>query len=289
MNSGREELGLTKPFYYHWQWKNRLSCPSADYVIVDEIQDFEEEEIREFIQATNKHFFFFGDTAQSIYEGLKQTLPLEDIGYLLPKGNKPKDFSLYRNYRLPIPIAKFVQYIGVELPEFEESTYRSAEHSKPHLLNYATVKEQALAIKRIITNNSLSDVAILLPRNDMVRAFGRMLTELEVNCELRFQDKTDWRSSVDSLNFSSTNPKLMTYHSAKGLQFETVFLPLLEEYEEKWDFVKNVDCNRKALYVAMTRTYKDLYVMYSGDLPDVLTEIPANLYMAQETEEIEDI
>lgn len=82
MNSGREELGLTKPFYYHWQWKNRLSCPSADYVIVDEIQDFEEEEIREFIQATNKHFFFFGDTAQSIYEGLKQTLPLEDIGYL---------------------------------------------------------------------------------------------------------------------------------------------------------------------------------------------------------------
>jgi hypothetical protein len=29
--------------------------------------------------------------------------------------------------------------------------------------------------------------------------------------------------------------------------------------------------------------------MYSGDLPDVLTEIPANLYMAQETEEIEDI
>ena len=111
----------------------------------------------------------------------------------------------------------------------------------------------------------------------------------EVNCELRFQDKTDWRSSVDSLNFSSTNPKLMTYHSAKGLQFETVFLPLLEEYEEKWDFVKNVDCNRKALYVAMTRTYKDLYVMYSGDLPDVLTEIPANLYMAQETEEIEDI
>lgn len=72
MNSGREELGLTKPFYYHWQWKNRLSCPSADYVIVDEIQDFEEEEIREFIQATNKHFFFFGDTAQSIYEGLKQ-------------------------------------------------------------------------------------------------------------------------------------------------------------------------------------------------------------------------
>lgn len=140
-----------------------------------------------------------------------------------------------------------------------------------------------------ITNNSLSDVAILLPHNDMVRAFGRMLTELEVNCELRFQDKTDWRSSVDSLNFSSTNPKLMTYHSAKGLQFETVFLPLLEEYEEKWDFVKNVDCNRKALYVAMTRTYKDLYVMYSGDLPDVLTEIPANLYMAQETEEIEDI
>ena len=59
MNSGRRELGLKKQFTYHWMWKNRLNCPTSDYIIVDEIQDFEEEEIQEFITATKKHFFFF--------------------------------------------------------------------------------------------------------------------------------------------------------------------------------------------------------------------------------------
>ena len=41
--------------------------PSADYIIVDEIQDFELKEIQEFMNAAKKHFLFFGDSAQSIY------------------------------------------------------------------------------------------------------------------------------------------------------------------------------------------------------------------------------
>lgn len=289
MNSGREMLGLTKPFYYHWRWKNDLNCPSADYVIVDEIQDFEEDEIKEFIDAAKKHFFFYGDTAQSIYEGLKDTMAVEDIGDLFDRGNKPKFWELYRNYRLPVPMAKFVQYVGIDLPSFDENVYKSEEKDKPFVLKYPDRKEQASAIKRIISEKELTDVAILLPHNDMVKVFGEMLIKEGVNCELRFNDKSDWKKSIDRLNFESTNPKVMTYHSAKGLQFETVFLPLLEEYEENWNFSKEVDENRKPLYVAMTRTYKDLYVMYSGEFPDVLSTIPSELYVRQETEEIDDI
>ena len=95
MNSGRQELELHNQFYHHWHWKNRLNCKSADYIIVDEIQDFTTEEIEEFISATNKHFFFFGDTAQSIYDGLKNTMPVDAIGYLLPLNKKPKEYDLY--------------------------------------------------------------------------------------------------------------------------------------------------------------------------------------------------
>lgn len=96
MKSGKETLGLNKDFVYHkeWKWKKYLKryangmsfmvyeldengnkipyMPHADYTIVDEIQDFTLEEINEFINATNKNFFFFGDTAQSIYDGLKK-------------------------------------------------------------------------------------------------------------------------------------------------------------------------------------------------------------------------
>ena len=37
----------------------------------------------------------------------------------------------------------------------------------------------------------------------------------------------------------------MTYHSAKGLQFESIILPMLEDYDEE-----HGESDRKALYVA---------------------------------------
>ncbi|MBC8601648.1 AAA family ATPase [Parabacteroides acidifaciens] len=283
MNAGRQSLGLKNTFLYYWAWKNRENCSPADYIIVDEIQDFEEEEIREFIDAAKKHFIFFGDTAQSIYEGLKDTLPVEDIGYLLPRGERPKVWELYRNYRLPIPVAKLVQSVGVDLPPFEESTYKSQETVMPHILKYDDIESQLIAVKCIIERNDLLDVAVLLPHNEMVKDIGGRLKCLGLNVELRYSDKENWRNSEDSLNFSTTNPKVMTYHSAKGLQFETVFLPCIE------DFSDDGGSQRKSLYVAMTRTYRNLYIMYSGLLPKPLSDISPDLYEISEIEEIEDI
>ena len=39
---------------------------------------------------------------------------------------------------------------------------------------------------------------------------------------------------------------------------------------------------KKALYVAMTRTYRNLYVMYTGSLGAPLSNVPAHLYVAKE-------
>lgn len=283
MNTGRSELGLKNQFYYHSKWKNNLGCPSADYVIVDEIQDFEREEIKDFIHATKKNFFFFGDTAQSIYEGLKNTMPVENIRDLFPDAQKPKAFELYRNYRLPKPVARFVQYVGVNLDGYDESTYKSVENAKPFVLQYTNRQKQMEDIKRLIVSRNMTDVAVLLPDNNMVRGIADDLGRLGLNCEVKYQDKDDWKNSKDDLDFSSTNVKVMTYHSAKGLQFEAVFLPCLE------DFKIYGDNNRKALYVAMTRTYKYLYMMYSGAMPSVLSKIPNDLYLTTTKEEIDDI
>lgn len=283
MNSGRRELGLRNQFVYHWVWKHRKDCPSSDYMIVDEIQDFDEEEIKEFINATNKHFFFFGDTAQSIYEGLKDTMPVEAIGELLPRQDRPKQFGLYRNYRLPITVARYVQKVGVDLDPFLESTYKSPEKAMPLVMRYSSLKEQIKAISDIIKRKDLSDVAILLPDNDMVKSVGAMLSESGVEYEIKYNDSEDYHNNIDTLDFSSTNPKLMTYHSAKGLQFEAVFLPGIEDY------IDDRSSDSKALYVAMTRTYRYLYVMYSGELPKPLNEISPTYYKTTETEEVEDI
>ena len=284
MNSGRKELGLNNQFVYYWIWKYRKNCPSADYVIVDEIQDFSKEEIQEFINATNKHFFFFGDTAQSIYGGLKETMRVQDIGIMMyQQGIERKEFELYRNYRLPLPIAKYVQYVGVDLPPFVESTYKSSEKFLPYVLKYADLKEQVSAIISIIKRKDFTDVAILLPDNDYVKEMGEKFKEMGVDFEMKYNDRENYYNNIENLDFSSSNPKIMTYHSAKGLQFEAVFLPQIEYY------VDDRDSDSKALYVAMSRTYRFLYIMYSGRLPQPLCDIPVSLYKTTESEEVEDI
>ncbi len=283
MNSGKKELGLTKPFYYHWVWQNRLNAPHSDYVIVDEIQDFSVAEIEEFITSTNKNFFFFGDTAQSIYQGLKDTIAVDEIRTSIPTARSAKEWELYKNYRLPLPVARFVQPIGVDLPPFIESTYKSQEKELPRVIKYESKAKQLEAIHRIIESNNMDDVAILLPDNETVLKTYQALSSMGGNYEYRYNDREDFRNNVDNLNFDSTNPKIMTYHSAKGLQFETIFIPFIE------DFVEDGDSNQKALYVAMTRTYRNLYVVFSNQLPSLLSKIESKLYKTTEIDTIEDM
>ena len=279
MNAGRRELGLNKQFDYHWQWANRKGCPSSDYVIVDEIQDFSQDEIQEFIEAANKNFFFFGDTAQSIYENLKDTMAVEDINQTFD--THAKIFELYRNYRLPQPVAKVVQYVGVGLDGFNIDTYKSKETIIPRFIQYSDFREQIDAISRIIKEGTVSDVAILVPHNEDVKRVHNILKLESINHELKYDDKEDFHNSINNLDFTTENPKVMTYHSAKGLQFGTVFLPGVEDTYD--------DGARKALYVAMTRTYRNLYVMYTDSLPFPLSNVPSNLYKTTEKDIVEEI
>lgn len=300
MESGRAQLGLVCPFYVKESWKGRYGKPKADYVIVDEIQDFTAEEVQDFMDAARKHFFFFGDTAQSIYGGLKTTCTVKEVEFMASKKGDYRDFPLYNNYRLPKPVAKITQdYIGVGVdPYGDGEAYKSLENKKPKFLKYESVEKQMEAIVRIIYNKNLTDVGILIPDNDDILKILDILkkcdTEIRVsnplmalqkggnplNFEIKYRDNEDWHNNRETLNFATNNPKLMTYHSAKGLQFETVFLPCIAEpSDDNW---------RKALYVAMTRTYRNLYIMYSGVMPNILMNVPANLYETTETDKVKD-
>lgn len=313
MNAGRKDLGLTNTFKYHWKWVNREGCPTSDYIIVDEIQDFDEEEIRQFCDAAQKNFFFFGDTAQSIYEGMmrdgmpKKTVPVEGIVRILPSNITPKSFALYRNYRLPIPVAKVAQQVGLDLEPFDERIYKSMVETMPRFLGCVSLQEQLSTIKKIIDKRGFSDVAILLQDNNMVIRVHEILNEIGLNHEARYRKDG---SKYDTLDFSTPNPKVMTYHSAKGLQFEAVFIPGAEQCSYGNNFVKPIvlgrgisrfdcpnpvnvskggDCMRKALYVAMTRTYNYLYVLYTGALGSSLSGISSDLYQTSDEDNFEEI
>ena len=257
-------------FFYHHQWK-KMNMPSADYIIVDEIQDFTQEEIKEFITAAKKHILFFGDTAQSIYRLYgKNTMSIEEIS----KMTGLNILQLYNNYRLPRPIAKITQtYVGVNVAEYKEKVYQNKETELPHFVYYDSEESQLDALMKLARENSHRSVGILLPSNPEVLRVCQFFKENNVPFEFKYNSDTEYGKSINLLNFRTLLPKLMTYHSAKGLQFDLVILPF---YNGATD-----DEARKTLYVAMTRTMHSLYVLYSAvTIPNPLN-IPSHLYLKE--------
>jgi len=260
-------------FFYHYQWV-RQGMPSADYIIVDEIQDFTQEEIQEFMHAAKKNYMFFGDTAQSIYRQYgKQTLTIEEISKLTGLNV----LMLYNNYRLPRPVAKITQdYVGVNVDPYRERVYQNKERSLPYIIYKSSIEEQIESISAIISNNTGKSIGILLPSNELALNISEMLKEKNVGCQLKYSaDAAKDARYVDTLDFATLMPKIMTYHSAKGLQFDIVILPMYNGASDNE--------SRKALYVAMTRTKHKLYVFYSTPkLTYPLSDVPTRLYLKDE-------
>ncbi len=255
-------------FYYHYQWKNLMKMPSADYIIVDEIQDFEREEIQEFINAAKQHYLFFGDTAQSIYRQFgKKTLSIEDIAEMTGL----TILHLYNNYRLPRPVAKITQgYVGVNVIPYADKVYRNKEKTLPYFIHFSDFSAQMNAIVNIIKSKPESSIGILLHSNTLVQKVCEQLHAFSLNFEYKFQVESATEKKIyGNLNFRSELPKVMTYHSAKGLQFDIVILPMYEGAAS--------DDSRKSLYVAMTRTMHSLYVLYST--PTLLPPLNVPSYM----------
>lgn len=266
MEHGASSFG----FYHHYLWKLN-GMPKADYIIVDEIQDFTREEIMEFIDAARMHYIFFGDTAQSIYRQYgKQTITMDQIAAMTGLNT----LQLYNNYRLPRPVAKITQnYVGVGVQEYKEKVYQNRETELPHFLHLNSQREQMEALLRLANDNEARSMGILLPSNAEVMEIVQYFGEHKVGCEYKYNRGDNDFDNTDNIDFSTSRPKIMTYHSAKGLQFDMVVLPMYKG--------ANNDEARKALYVAMTRTMHKLYVLYST--PQLLPplNVPSHLYLEE--------
>lgn len=261
MADGIREVGIaSRNVDYFWHWQNRAGCPGADYIIVDEAQDFSKEDIELFRSKAHKALLLYGDSAQQLYTFIqdKQTVSMEDIQYF----TKLPVEQLVFNHRLPKKIARVAQYLNSERDELEERCTEEGTE-KPKILEYGSVVDEYDAIISLINNKHMEDVGILFRNNDQVEAAYDYFKEHGMpNVEAKY-------GKFINLNFASDNPKMMTYHSSKGLQFENVFIPECN--------VDNED-DRNPLYVAITRTYHSLYIMHSGNLSSFFDDVPRVLY-----------
>ena len=114
----------------------------------------------------------------------------------------------------------------------------------------------------MISNHNLKDIAVLLPTNDAVYEYQDIFNEYGVEVEINTRDNRE-------LDFRTSKPKLMTYHSAKGLQFDTVFMPNVDQLR---------NYQKVSTYVAMTRSSKNLYLFSMSGNPNILSRAPSSLF-----------
>jgi DNA helicase IV len=252
-----EETGIdSDKVYYYEEWE-RANCPSADYVIADEVQDFAEGMLASIKRAAREHLIIFGDSAQQIYENapfIKGKLyKIEEIAEMYNLAMLP---PLIENYRLTKKVARVANYLWSRIDPFFVDWCVNEGDSKPKLVSCSSYENKIKFIINRIQKESLDDVGILFSRNDEVESLSKSFNNLEIEHE----KKIGFGNQASNVDFNSTLPKIMTMHSAKGLQFEAVFLP---NYSFRGDSPKW----KRTKYVALTRTYKHVYILYTGSNP----------------------
>lgn len=259
MKDGIDSIGLRSDrVTYHWHWKNQLGAPEADYIVVDEAQDFTADDIAVFKSRAKKALILYGDSAQQIY-GFKipPTVSMEQIAVLTGYPSEPLVF----NHRLPKKIARLAEKITSSEDELERRC-KNEGVELPKVLKYNDLNEQFDAIIEIIKNRKFEDVGIFFRHNVEVENAKNYFERNGLKVEAKYNQSMD-------LDFTNNLPKLTTYHSSKGLQFEAVFIPNCR--------VAEID-DRNPLYVAITRTYQSLFIMHSGNLSPFFNNVPEELY-----------
>ena len=237
--------------------KRQLSR-EPNYLLVDECQDLPLDIIRSMKEMTRKTIFLYGDDEQQIMGFLnRHPAKITQIGAEL----RLPIYKLRLNYRLPKKVAAFAQEIsgGADL----ERHCMNADGDKPYVIRLPRQEDRINTIISLCDQNHFDDVGILCRTDEQVFSIYCALREKVNSVSARY----DVDGRFEYLK-NDTRFRVMNCHQAKGQQFEAVFL-LLED---------NIQYDSNVLYVAVTRTYLALYVLYQNVLPTVLRHIPLDRY-----------
>jgi len=252
-----------------------------DLVVLDEVQDLPQNDLSA-VSRFAKRLIVAGDTDQSIYE---DRVSGDDIDALLA----PEKHRLTVLYRLTDKIRKIVRAV---LPR---STIESARISRMAdvdvtLANAESERQEIAwvwyqAQRYADTGNP---AAILIPSHRKIRRFVNAICDGEDRTQPSWErlprgNKPDYglvNTHLDDIdlplrylgnNFGSLAESderpltyVMTYHSAKGLDFETVFLPGLKQ---RAFFARDEALASRLFFVAATRSRRNLFFSYSGVMP----------------------
>ena len=241
---------------------------TIDYLIVDEAQDFNVNDYNsKFIPKVNKSISLFGDSNQKM---LSNGNSMQQLQSAYPNYKK---FDLKYNYRLPKAIARVAQKIAETELDLLSDNLKAGGNSdfpnfpKPIIKKCNSREDEIRWIANLIINEGLDDVAILVQDKNDVQEVIKLLEKNGVN-----EVQTHYRTSntvpfhtINTLDFSNNDlPCILDYYSAKGSEFDNVFVPFANEGRVG---------KRNDLFVACTRSSHSLYISYSGIRTSFLSKV----------------
>jgi superfamily I DNA/RNA helicase len=260
----------------------------GDYIVLDEAQDISLAELERVLSRKRTAMMAFGDDSQQIFQKTTANEPTLKIQSIADKLGVPLHM-LTINHRTPVNIAKVSRYFTNDIG-FESKCKRKTLE-KPFLKQFNTPEEELHWIATVIKENKLQDVGILLPFNktnaggsekinlairntvyvaEKLKEFG-----LTVEVNEKSVQEGHFRTSC-KFDFSSTNPKIVSYAGVKGLQFETVFMPFCN-FPTGYQFQSYYE---KQIFVALTRSLRRLFITHHGQLSETFATIPSSLFTA---------
>lgn len=257
------EIGQTQNHVYYFKEWQRSIKPNYKYMFVDECQDFNAEEIADFM-AHGQYCWFFGDTYQSIMEFPDH--PVQTVEATAQQlGFHPQNLGI--NHRLTIENAK----VGEHIYPATHLSFACIKHGpKPRLIQTESQLDKIIEL----VNNGLTDVGILVYYVGQVT----QIKDYFLSKGIPVQWKTHDEMNID---FKSTSPKIINWHCAKGLQFNDVFIPCcgVGEYKQfvNWRIDPITD-KIPALYVATTRPLENLFLIYTNNLAPALPNATSPIY-----------
>lgn len=265
-----------------------------DWILLDEVQDIPAAKLRR-IRSLAGRVVAAGDTDQSIYD--KSSTESEIRACL-----EPDVVSLETLYRLTQRVRDIACSVMPGSPLEGATTARMQEVQVTLAHAENAERETEWLWERLSRSKRVGEPAVaLFSRHKDIRRFLREVCRLTGAPEPAFHGK-DYdpvnealqRHSVPLQYLGSEHGSLeesdrrsisyvMTYHSAKGLDFDTVFLPGLTKRRIFWK--DDEEIARRLFFVGLTRSRKNLFLSYHGAEPHpYVRDIPGRLLRRVECE-----
>ena len=239
-----------------------------DFVLVDEGQDLNPEAFA-LIRGLAPHITVAMDHKQQIYdEGSGEAEIIKALGL------RRSNLTLLDAFRCCPYIVRIAAEFIPDRAEREaflnQGRTKQTEIQTPLLYEALDFEDEKARLIEVLRERQLVDrsIAILFPLKRQTEGFAEGLRAEGIPVET---------VKNDALDFSTPLPKLLTFHSAKGLTFDSVLMPRLVKNSFAGPMSKRTE---RLLYVGLTRATKWLYL--SGTRGAILPELDRIRSLADE-------